>query len=299
MQPQFASQGQMLQANPQPLMQQVAPQVQQMPQAMQQVPAPQQPAMQEASMQPAFGQVPEPVPMPNPEPTMATVSYPQAGASNAAQSTAGAALQPVIEPIEPLQLGSLGEPVLTGSYDAAQSMAYDELPFESAGSGSLYSESGYQTEQTYVETEIIESTPEPLPIPEPSRPVISSTSSLVPDTSGLDKSPFFAPQTPEKSKEDVFLLPIDAKGNTEPLAFAVIGFLSTLFMFPPLGLALCIIALSMGADEKRHNLYNSHRGLTTLFAVLGMVLNIAVLVVEILMVAVLGMTPAVILGYFL
>lgn len=301
--PQMQLAPQMQQQTPAPMMQQ-APQPLQQASVMQQPsPAPQ---MQQAP-QPVYSQVPEPTPMPAPvptpmpEPSMATVNYPQAAGPNVSQ-TADASLQPVIEPIAPMQLGSLGEPVVLSSYDASQAMGFEDLSYESTASSTLYTVPGYETEQTYVETEIIESTPEPLSIPEPPTsvaPPAPPASTFTHDTSGLDKSPFFSPQTPEKSKEDVFLLPIDAKGNTEPLAFAVIGFLSTIFMFPPLGLALCIIALSMGADEKRHNLYNSHRGLTTLFAVLGIVLNLAVLVVEILMVAIMGMTPAVILGYFL
>lgn len=94
------------------------------------------------------------------------------------------------------------------------------------------------------------------------------------------------------------VLPIDAKGNTEPLAFALIGLFSIFTLFPPLGLALCIAALMMNAEERRAGLHNDRAGATKAAAVIGIILNALLLVAEIALVISVIMYPTMLLGFF-
>lgn len=99
-------------------------------------------------------------------------------------------------------------------------------------------------------------------------------------------------QTTQMQSVDTFLLPIDRKGNAEPLAFALIGFFSTVLLMPFIGIFLCIVSLVMNSQEKKRMLMNPYRGAATFFAVVGIVLNVVLLLFELFIVVSLAMTPA-------
>ncbi len=108
----------------------------------------------------------------------------------------------------------------------------------------------------------------------------------------------FFEKRPDPTPAAPAVLPMDADGNTEPLAFAILGLLAVLTLFPPLGLALCITALLMGAEEKRQGLYNAHSGATKVAAFAGIVLNGVLLAAEIALVVTYALYPTMILSYF-
>lgn len=92
------------------------------------------------------------------------------------------------------------------------------------------------------------------------------------------------------------VLPIDRKGNAEPLAFAVLGLLSVLSFFPPLGIVLCMTALMMNGEEKRHGFNNSYASATSVCAIIGLILNCFAAIGALLLMGVLFTTPAVLLA---
>lgn len=95
------------------------------------------------------------------------------------------------------------------------------------------------------------------------------------------------------------ILPIDQKGNVEPLAFAIIGLFTALSLFPPIGIVLCILALRMVFEERAHGLHNSHRGATVGIALIGLIVNLILLVFEISYVIPIIMNPPAYLSLFL
>lgn len=113
------------------------------------------------------------------------------------------------------------------------------------------------------------------------------------------ESSFFNASTAKSLTDGTAILPIDAKGNTEPLAFALIGLLSICLLFPPIGLAMCIASLMMGAEERRRGLYNAKGGAARFFAVIGLLANIALLVVEVYLIVSWVSDPPAVLGFFL
>lgn len=103
---------------------------------------------------------------------------------------------------------------------------------------------------------------------------------------------------PTSTPNESFLLPIDKSGNAEPFAFALIGFLSTITMIPLLGLTLCIVALALSYREKKRNLYSAYRGATLFFAIIGIIVNAAFLLFQIILMISLATAPAALIGMF-
>lgn len=112
-------------------------------------------------------------------------------------------------------------------------------------------------------------------------------------------SSFFNASTAKSLTDGTAILPIDAKGNSEPLAFALIGLLSMFLLFPPIGLALCLTSLMMGGEERRRGLYNAKGAAARFFAVLGLLANIALLAAEVYLIVSWVSDPPAVLGFFL
>lgn len=147
--------------------------------------------------------------------------------------------------------------------------------------------------------------PAPAPQPEPQKTLLpSSTVALLSDPGSAPK-PFesdspapvttrsgaLAQSVAASTAKKAEVLPIDRNGNTEPIIFAILGILSLALLFPPLGFALCITALLMRSAEESRGLFNAHSGAVKVLAILGILLNIALLAVEILFIMVLTMAP--------
>lgn len=135
--------------------------------------------------------------------------------------------------------------------------------------------------------------PRPFSMPKPASAVAAPAADPFGDSS------FFNAATAKSLTDSTAILPIDAKGNAEPLAFALIGLLSVFLLFPPIGLALCLASLMMSSEEKRRGLYNSRRAAARFFAVLGLLANIALLAAEVYGIVSWVSDPPAVLGLFL